>query len=104
MNDYYMVIGIIGLIGFCLGFVIAYWIKGKLVSQKVKAAEGEALRIVNDSKRQAETRLKEADLEVKDRHFKMKNEFDFSENQSDLIKNSSRRDAEAQRTKIYKNF
>jgi ribonuclease Y len=92
MNDDYLIIGIIGLIGFCLGFVIAYWIKGKLISQKVKTAEGEALQIVKDSKRQAETRLKEADLEVKGRHFKMKSEFDAEtkETRSELKKRETR--------------
>ena len=92
MNDDYLIIGIIGLIGLCLGFVIAYWIKGKLISQKVKAAEGEALRIVKDSKRQAETHLKEADLEVKDRHFEMKSEFDTEtkETRSELKKRETR--------------
>ncbi len=65
-----------GIACFVVGFVIAYWVKGRLVSHKVKAAEGEASRILEDAERNAETVLKEADLEVKDRLFKMKSEFD----------------------------
>lgn len=66
----------LGIVCFVVGFVIAYWVKGRIVSHKVKAAEGEAARLIEDSKRKAETVLKEADLEVKDRLFKMKSEFD----------------------------
>lgn len=73
MSDYDMLIGILC---FVAGFAIAYWVKGKIVSQKIKAAEAEAMRIVDDSERKAERVLKEADLEVKDRLFKMKSEFD----------------------------
>ncbi|UCG08589.1 MAG: DUF3552 domain-containing protein, partial [Desulfobacterales bacterium] len=67
---------LLGIACFVVGFVIAYWVKGRLVSHKVKAAEGEASRILEDAERNAETVLKEADLEVKDRLFKMKSEFD----------------------------
>jgi ribonuclease Y len=67
---------VLGVIVFGAGFIIAYWIRGTIVSQKVKAAEGEATRVLKDSKRKAENILKEADLEVKDRLFKMKSEFD----------------------------
>jgi ribonuclease Y len=73
MSTHYLLIGIAC---FIVGFAIAYWIKGKIISQKIKAAEGEASRILEDSERKAETVLKEADLEVKDRLFKMKSEFD----------------------------
>jgi ribonuclease Y len=73
MSNYNILIGIMCLIA---GFAIAYWVKGKIVSRKIKAAEGEASRLLDDSKRKADTVLKEADLEVKDRLFKMKSEFD----------------------------
>jgi ribonucrease Y len=73
MNDYEILIGI-GC--FFAGFLIAYWIKGKAVSQHVKAAEDEAERILQESQRKAETLVKEAELEVKDRRFKLKSEFD----------------------------
>ena len=67
---------IITVISFGLGFAIAYWVKGKILSEKVKAAEQESLRILKDANRKSETLLKEAELEVKDRLLKMKSEFD----------------------------
>ncbi len=73
MNDYNILIGI-GC--FFAGLLIAYWLKSKIASQKVKAAEGEAARFVEESRKKAKTLLKEADLEVKDRLFKLKSEFD----------------------------
>jgi ribonuclease Y len=67
---------ILTIIGFCAGFAIAFWVKGKIAAQKIKVAEGEAAHLIADSKRKAETLLKEANLEIKDRHFKMKSDFD----------------------------
>jgi len=67
---------ILGIICFGVGFGIAFWMKGRIASQKIKAAEGEASRLISDSKRKADTLLREADLEVKDRLFKMKSDFD----------------------------
>jgi len=76
------------VVSFGVGFIIAYWIKGKFVSQKVKNAKGEAVRILSEANRKVETLLKEADLEVKDRLFKMKSEFDAEtkETRSELKK------------------
>lgn len=89
MSDYDLIIGIIC---FVAGFGIAYWVKGMIVSQKIKAAEGEASRILDDANHKAETVLKEADLEVKDRLFKMKSEFDTEtkETRSELKKRETR--------------
>ncbi len=67
---------IIGVICFGTGFAIAFWVKGQIISQKIKAVEGDAARLLADSQRKAETLLREADLEVKDRLFKMKSDFD----------------------------
>jgi ribonucrease Y len=67
---------ILGLGGLALGFAIAYWVRGRIMSQKVVAAESEAQRVLEDAKRRSDTLLKEAELEVKDRLFKMKNEFE----------------------------
>ncbi len=67
---------ILTIICFGVGFAIAFWVKGQIAAQKIKAAEGQAAQLVTDSKRKAETLLKEADLEIKDRHFKMKSDFD----------------------------
>ncbi|HIJ54548.1 MAG TPA: ribonuclease Y [Deltaproteobacteria bacterium] len=66
----------LGLATFGIGFIIAFWIKGKVVSQKVKAAESEAQKLTEEAKRKSETLLKEANLEIKDRLFRMKSEFD----------------------------
>ncbi|MBW2246539.1 MAG: ribonuclease Y [Deltaproteobacteria bacterium] len=67
---------VIGMIAFVIGFAIAYWVKGIIVAQKVKAAERETSRILEDAKRRSETLIKEAQLEVKDNLFKMKSDFD----------------------------
>ncbi len=73
MNQTYL---LIGLICFVVGFAAAYWLRQKSASHKVKAAEDEAGRILNDARRQAENLVKEARLEAKDRLFQMKSEFD----------------------------
>ncbi|OEU69086.1 MAG: ribonuclease Y [Desulfobacterales bacterium S5133MH16] len=73
MNEYNL---LIGMIAFVIGFAIAYWVKGLIVAQKVKAAERETSRILEDAKRRSETLIKEAQLEVKDKLFKMKSDFD----------------------------
>lgn len=67
---------LIGMIAFVIGFAIAYWVKGIIVAQKVKAAERATSRILEDAKRRSETLIKEAQLEVKDKLFKMKSDFD----------------------------
>ncbi|MEN8245408.1 MAG: ribonuclease Y [Thermodesulfobacteriota bacterium] len=89
MKDYNAIL-IIG--GFVVGFVMAYLIKGKIVSGKVRAAKEEALNIIRDAKRKSETLLKEARLEAKDRLFKMKSEFDTEtkETRSELRKQERR--------------
>jgi len=83
---------ILAIICFGVGFAIAFWIKGMIVSQKAKAAEVEASRLLEDSRRKAETLLREADLEVKDRLFKMKSDFDAEtkETRSELKKRETR--------------
>jgi ribonucrease Y len=89
MNEYNLLIGIIA---FVVGSAIAFWIKGLIVSQKVKAAEKETSRILEDAKRRSETLIKEAKLEVKDRLFKMKSEFDAeTKDTRSELKNRERR-------------
>ncbi len=73
MSEYSLLIGLIGMAG---GFAAAYWMKARLSSDKLKAAEADAQRIVDDAKRRADTLLKEAKLEAKDKLFKMKSDFD----------------------------
>jgi ribonuclease Y len=89
MNEYVVFSGI-----FCFfaGLLIAYLIQGKIASQKIRAAEAEADRCIEESEKKAATLLKEADLEVKDRLFKLKIEFDAetSETRGELKKRESR--------------
>jgi ribonuclease Y len=89
MNDYYILISI-GC--FFAGLLIAYWLKGKLASRKIKAAEREAALSVEESQKKADALLKEADLEIKDRHFKLKSEFDAEtkETRAELKKREDR--------------
>ncbi|RJQ56571.1 MAG: ribonuclease Y [Desulfobacteraceae bacterium] len=63
-------------LAFLLGFAFAYWVRGKAVSAKVKAAEAEASQMIGEAQRKCETLLKEADLEVKEKLLRMKGEFD----------------------------
>ncbi len=72
LNPY---MGLVAL-AFGIGYLFAYWIRGKSVSDKAKVAEEEASRIIADARRKTDTMIKEADLEVKDKLFKMKSEFD----------------------------
>jgi ribonuclease Y len=89
MNEYVIVSGILC---FFAGLLIAYLIQGKLASQKIREAEAEAARCIEESEKMAATRLKEADLEVKDKLFKLKSEFDAetSETRAELKKRESR--------------
>ncbi len=73
MDEYIILLGIAC---FAAGFIVAFWLKGKMLSQRIKTARGEASRILEESKRESETLTKEADLEIKDKLFKMKSEFD----------------------------
>ena len=73
MSTFYIILAILC---FGVGFAIAFWVKGRIAAQKIKIAEEEAAQLIADSKRKAETLLKEADLEIKDRHFKLKSDFD----------------------------
>ncbi len=73
MNEYTM---LLGLFSFGVGFAIAYWVKGKVISQKIKTSKAESIKIIENAKRGADTLLKEAKLEIKDKLFKMKSEFD----------------------------
>ena len=89
MNEYNL---LVGLIAFIVGFAIAFWVKGLIVSQKVRAAEKETSRILKDAKLRSETLIKEAKLDVKDRLFKMKGEFDAeTKDTRSELKNRERR-------------
>jgi ribonuclease Y len=83
---------LIGTAGVILGFVVAFWVKGRILSQKVKAAEKQASQIVEESRHKAETLFKEAEVEMKDSLFKMKSDFEneVKENRAEFKKREIR--------------
>jgi ribonuclease Y len=89
MNGYMLGLA---LLGFAIGFGLAFWMKVRLDRQKVDAARTEAERIFQESQNKADALLKEANLEAKDRLLKMKNEFDAEtkETRAELKKQEKR--------------
>ncbi|WP_435550590.1 ribonuclease Y [Desulfobacterium sp. N47] len=83
---------IIGIVMFAIGYAVAYWVKGKITSQKIKAAENGASRIIEAAKIKSEAVIKEAQIEAKDKLFKMKTEFDLEtkETRAELKKREKR--------------
>jgi ribonuclease Y len=69
----YIVLVIAGLAG---GFGLGLLIKGRVAAGKIKDAEGEAARIVAAAEREAETKRKEAVLEVKDKLYQARADFE----------------------------
>lgn len=67
---------IIVLAAFLIGFAIAHFNKIKTIQRKYHHLEAESRTIIDNAHRKAETLLKEAQVEAKDRLFKMKSEFD----------------------------
>lgn len=83
---------IFGIFGLITGFVVAFWVKGRITSQKAEAAEREAARIIEESRRKADTLIKEAEVQTKDTLFKLKSDFDHEarETQLELKKREAR--------------
>ncbi len=81
-----------GIVGFLAGLLLSYIFRARLTSNKLKIADMDAARIIEDAERSAETLLKESELEAKDRLLKMKSDFDAEtrETRSEL-KNQERR-------------
>jgi ribonuclease Y len=71
MNEY-----MFGLIGIAIGFGLTFLLKSILDRQKQTAANLKSEQIVTEARHQADTLIKEASLEAKDRLIKMKGEFD----------------------------
>ena len=67
---------VLGIAGAIVGFFVAFWLKGRIVSRKVEAAERDAAKIIEESRHKAETLLKEAEVQTKDTLFKLKSDFD----------------------------
>ncbi len=89
MMEYYVLTGIIC---FVAGGAIAYWAKGMLASQQIKAAESESNRILEEARRKRDTMIKESRLEAKDILFRMKSDFDAEtkETRADLQQREKR--------------
>ncbi len=80
------------VVGLGVGFGVAFWLKGKIVTKKFKEDGKEVKRVLDDAKRNSKTLLKEARLEAKDRLFKMKNQFDVETKETrDELKKLERR-------------
>ncbi|OGW48669.1 MAG: ribonuclease Y [Nitrospirae bacterium GWC2_57_9] len=62
--------------GFAGGFGLGLLIKGRVAAGKIKGAEEEAARIVANAEREAETKRKEAVLEVKDKLYQARADFE----------------------------
>jgi len=67
---------LIFLFGIAAGAILAYIIKGRMISQKVKTAEQDAIRLLEDTKLKADAVLKDAKIEARDKLLKMKTEFE----------------------------
>jgi ribonucrease Y len=93
MNEYLFVLT---LVGFVVGFGVAFWLKGILDRRRADAARSDAERIIQESKNKADALLKEASLEAKDRLLVMKNEFDAEtkETRAELKKTRATIDSE----------
>jgi len=73
MNGIYILIGVMA---FGAGFTLAYFLRGKLLAEKEKAARDEAKKTVNEAKQKADALIKEAKIEAKDRLLKVKSDLE----------------------------
>jgi ribonuclease Y len=67
---------VLALGGLAAGFGLGLLIKGKVAAGKIKDAETEAARILSAAEREAETKRKEAVLEVKDKLYQARADFE----------------------------
>lgn len=89
MNEYYIISAILGIVA---GFAISFFLKSKLTLQKIKDAEQESIRIIEEASRKSDAIIKEAQIEAKDKLFKMKSAFDTEtrETRAELKKQEKR--------------
>jgi len=80
------------ILGALLGFLGAHFFRERLASQKIKDADDKAAMILSTAEQKAESLIKEAQLEAKDRLFKMKSDFDeeTSEAHAEIKKQENR--------------
>jgi ribonucrease Y len=82
----------LGVAGLIAGFIVAFFIRGRVQSEKVDSAEKQAAAIVEESRHRAATLLKEAEVEMKESLFKMKSEMEHEakETRNELVKREAR--------------
>ena len=90
MVEYYY-IGI-GLLCFGSGWAVSHFLKLSQITRKIKDTEEDVSRKIADAQRRADTILREAELDVKDKLFKMKTDFDneTKETRNELKKKEKR--------------
>lgn len=64
------------IVGLAAGFGLGLLIKGKLAAAKIRDAEADAEKIIANANREAETKRKEAVLEVKDKLYQARSDFE----------------------------
>jgi ribonuclease Y len=64
------------LFGVALGFVLGYVLRSRILKNRLASAENLSARIVDESKKEAETIKKEAVIQAKENLLKLKSEFD----------------------------
>ena len=89
MSEYSVLLIIMALL---VGLGIAFWNKTNIANKKIEHAKDESARIIEDARRDADTLLKEASIEAKDRLLKLKGEFDAEtkETRSEIKKREAR--------------
>ncbi len=78
----------LSIIVFAAGFVFAFWIRTRLTAGKIRAADDEARKIVEDAQKESNTIQKEAKLHAKDQLYQMKVDF---ENETKEIRSEVKR-------------
>ena len=83
---------LVGLLGLMVGGAIGLVFRSSRIEGKEKAAEKEAVRIVQDARHRGDNLIKEAELEAKDSLLKLKSDFesDTKETRSELKKSEIR--------------
>lgn len=66
----------LSIIVFSAAFVLAFWIRTRLTAGKIRAADDEAQKIVEDAQKEFETIQKEAKLHARDQLYQMKVDFE----------------------------
>ncbi|MCK4390575.1 MAG: ribonuclease Y [Desulfobacterales bacterium] len=67
---------VLSIILLAASFVLAFWIRTRLTAGKIRAAEDEARRIIEEAQKEAGTIRKEAKLHAKDQLYQMKVDFE----------------------------